>query len=343
MQANRLGRLLGRIAVGLVALWVCVMGAALWIGPETRAWLALLVYLPYPLYLLPALVALLWSVALGWFWRGLAAGSLVLSVTVLMGLCWGQPDEGHGPLRVMTYNAKAMLALQRPDGVAQLAWEVQQHDPDVLLMQDAGELMSSHRVSREALRAVLGDRQVQAFGQYIVASRWPLADCAAREMPYRGKSHTYMRCTLKAPGQDIALFNVHFVTPRQGLNATRHEGLGGLEDWAANVADRLTQASIVAEALRGTREPVILAGDLNAPESSMVVQSLLGTGLRDAFSSAARGYGYTHGHSLRPGISFLRIDHILVSPQLGVAAVEVGGKIASEHRPVIADLWLHRP
>ena len=88
---------------------------------------------------------------------------------------------------------------------------------------------------------------------------------------------------------------------------------------------------------------MIVAGDLNAPEGSPIVGALLDTGLRDAFSSAGFGYGYTHGHSLRPGLSFLRIDHILVGPTIGVGNCFVGGKEGSEHRPVIADLFLQRP
>jgi endonuclease/exonuclease/phosphatase (EEP) superfamily protein YafD len=64
--------------------------------------------------------------------------------------------------------------------------------------------------------------------------------------------------------------------------------------------------------------------------------------LRDAFSSAGRGYGYTHGHSTRLGFSFLRIDHVLLSPEIGVADCFVGQKEASDHRPVIADLLLQR-
>ena len=64
-------------------------------------------------------------------------------------------------------------------------------------------------------------------------------------------------------------------------------------------------------------------------------------GFRDAFSSAGWGYGFTHGHSLRPHFSTTRIDHILVSHELGVADCFVGGKEGSDHRPVIADLWIY--
>jgi endonuclease/exonuclease/phosphatase (EEP) superfamily protein YafD len=85
-----------------------------------------------------------------------------------------------------------------------------------------------------------------------------------------------------------------------------------------------------------------VAGDLNAVESSPIVRTLLALGLRDAFSSAGRGYGYSHGHSLRLRHDFLRIDHILVSPQVGVMDSFVGQSNASDHRPVIADLVLRR-
>jgi endonuclease/exonuclease/phosphatase (EEP) superfamily protein YafD len=85
---------------------------------------------------------------------------------------------------------------------------------------------------------------------------------------------------------------------------------------------------------------VIVAGDLNADDRSPVVRRLLATGLRDAFSSAAIGYGYTLGHALRPGFSFLRIDHVLVSRDIGVRDCEPGGRDGSEHRPVLADLWV---
>ena len=113
---------------------------------------------------------------------------------------------------------------------------------------------------------------------------------------------------------------------------------------------RLGQARHLAEDLARSRTlgrdkrplPLLIAGDLNAPEASPVVQTLLALGLRDAWSSAGSGWGYTHGHSLRPHLSFLRIDHVLVSPTLGLAEVAVGGSEASEHRPVIADVWLNR-
>lgn len=336
---------LARAWILLVAVGVGVLAAGHRIGPEQMPLLALTQYLPYPAYVLPAGLACVLAVWLGWFWRALALGSLAVCTTVLMGLAWGTPDDGHGRVRVMTYNAKAFLAKQRTGGFAELAQEVNEQQPDILMMQDAGHLALEAEEGRpDAVRQVVGaDRHVYQFGQYVVASRWPLRDCGPGAIPINGQGHSFVRCTVTIDGVTVHLVTVHLVTPRAGLNATRAEGLGGLDEWQGNMMNRLHQAGTLAEHLRQLPDgPVILGGDLNAPESSLVVKTLLNTGLRDVWSSAGRGYGYTHGHSLLKGLSFLRIDHILVSDEIGVAAVSVGGAAASEHRPVIADLMLHR-
>jgi endonuclease/exonuclease/phosphatase (EEP) superfamily protein YafD len=217
---------------------------------------------------------------------------------------------------------------------------VASHDPDVLVMQDAGQLAGAREAGPATASAIFAGKQVYAFGQYIVVSRHPLRDCRPGQIPYRGQPHTYVRCTFTAHGVDVDLITVHFVSPREGLNATRQELIEGLDDWRQNFSDRLLQASKLAADMAQRPRPLIVAGDLNAPEGSPVVQTLVARGLRNAFGIAGRGYGYTHGHSLRPHVSFLRIDHVLVSDKIGVADAYVGGAGASEHRPVIADLLL---
>jgi endonuclease/exonuclease/phosphatase (EEP) superfamily protein YafD len=161
-------------------------------------------------------------------------------------------------------------------------------------------------------------------------------------MSYREQRADYVHCVVTAQGIDVDLFTAHLLSPRSGLNATRREPVEGIDDWQQNFTDRLTQAHQLAAGVGGHARPLILAGDLNASEASPVIRVLQEQGLRDAFSSAGRGYGYTIGHALKLGVSFLRIDHILVSPEIGVVDCFPGGWRASEHRPVIADLWLQR-
>ena len=307
-------------------------------GTESMWWLEIARYAPFPVYLVPALLLSACAWPLGRTWRILALLAPLIVVTEVMGLAVGSPDEGSGRLRFMTYNVKAYLAKYRPDGFAKLAWEIASQDADVIVMQDANPVSTDDQLPAP-LRAALKGRQVYAQSQYIVASRFPLSHCAPGKMGIPGEEDDdFVHCTLTVAGRDIDLFTAHFVSPRDGLNAARGRTSGGLRGWESNFQDRLAQAIQLAAAVSRSARPVIVAGDLNADERSPVVRRLLAIGLRDAFSSSSIGYGYTLGHDLRPGFSFLRIDHVLVSKDIGVRDCAPGGREASEHRPVLADL-----
>ncbi|MDE2593528.1 MAG: endonuclease/exonuclease/phosphatase family protein [Burkholderiales bacterium] len=326
------------LGLGTMLVW---WGVLEW-GAEHHWLLAALQYAPYWALLAPLVVTFLLSWTQGWRWRLLALAALLLLLGPVMGLVVSRGDAGAGHVRLMTYNIKAYLNVLRTGGVGRVAWEVAEHNPDIVVMQDAGEVRAAEMPLPEGAKQLIGDRQLYATGQYIVASRFPLRDCSTGLISYAKEVHTYVHCVVHAYGQDIDLYTAHLLSPRDGLNALRKKAWRGSEDWERSVNARLTQSKTLAEVLSHRQRPAILAGDLNAPERSMVVQTLLDVGLRDAFSAGGWGYGYTHGHSLRDGVSINRIDHILVSDEIGVADCQVGGKEASDHRPVIADLWIHR-
>lgn len=330
-----------RWIVGLVVVGALGLSATTLWGHQRLWWMELVRYVPYPIHLVVVLGATAVSLRLGWRWRAAALLASVLVPAVIMEPAWGRGDTGSHRVRVMTYNIKAYLAVARTDGYSRIAWEVLQADPDILVLQDAKHLIDPDEEVPPPMRAVLRDRQVYANREYVVVSRFPLRDCAAHDSPYGDEQDGYVRCALTVSGTTVDLVAVHFLSPRDGLNATRR--LGRFDHWEHNFMHRLSQADKLADDIVAMpRRPLIVAGDLNAPEGSPIVGTLLDTGLRDAFSAAGQGWGYTHGHALRPGISFLRIDHILVSGSLGVRNCYVGGKEGSEHRPVIADLLLTR-
>jgi len=333
----RLHRLLAAaVVVGLVL--VLALALCLRFGSDEMWWIEIVRYVPFPAYLVPALLLVACAWPLGWRWRALALVAPVLAATDLMGLAVGSPDAGGGArLRFMTYNIKSYLARKTPDGYAKLAWEIAGHDPDVIVMQDAASIESAEQLPAPMAAALKG-RQVYVQDQYIVASRYPLSHCAPGNMSFSGQEDNFIHCTLSVAGNDIDLFTAHFVSPRDGLNAARGRATGGLREWETNFSDRMAQSIQLSAAVAKATHPVIVAGDLNADERSPVVRRLLATGLRDAYSSAAVGYGYTIGHDLRPGFSFLRIDHVLVGRDLGVAGCQPGGREGSEHRPVICNL-----
>ena len=332
--------IVARVLIALAAsATVFLCAARLW-GPEHSWVLAPLQYLPYPVLLAPALAAVVLSLRCAARWRALAGASLALTLTALMGLELNWPGAQGGHVRVMTYNVKSYLGIARPGWALLLAQEIATHDPDVLVLQDANDL---RRLAPATMNAMMGGRAIYAFGQYVIASRFPLRDCGEGEIPIRDAPHTFVRCEVEAPGSRIDVVTAHFLTPRDGLDDLRRGSLAaGSRAWKQNVADRMEQAHHLAAGIAVRGRPTIVAGDFNAPPGSLVLRALEATGMRDAFDVAGLGYGYTYGHSLRPGISFLRLDHILVSEELHVAGCFVGGKAASPHRPVIADISLRR-
>jgi len=331
-----------RVVVAVVIAATTLLIAAQQAVVSDNTWLELTRYLPYPLFLLPAIAALAVSFWLGRTWVVAGAANLVLLLTLGMGLQWNTGDAGAEHVRVMTYNIKLFNAVNQRDYVRALALEVARHDPDILVMQDADGLVAARSDPAKSSGPVFGMPHVYAWGEFVVASRFALRDCRPGQIGPPGKGHRYVRCVVDARRTEVNLFTAHFQSPRAGLNAARREGLEGADDWQRNHQNRLAQARDLARDLAGSQRPLVVAGDLNAPESSPVLLTLLAVGLRDAFSSAGRGYGYTHGHSLRNGFDLLRIDHVLVSPDIGVTHCFVGQADASEHRPVIADLVLRR-
>jgi endonuclease/exonuclease/phosphatase family metal-dependent hydrolase len=178
------------------------------------------------------------------------------------------------------------------------------------------------------------------------------ADVELINFPGQAENQSCLRCRLKIAGTVITLYNVHFLSPREALHLLpvalknppfRDFAINQLENSAAS---RLIQARSLKNLLLRESGPVIVAGDLNSPEASLVLATLRDAGLHNAFTEGGRGYGYTYGHFLLPRrfplhhSSFIRIDHIMMSPQVRSIRCWTGTAAASDHRPVFADLVL---
>lgn len=304
-------------------------------GPERHWWSALNLYLPQYVWLAPGVLALgaAWSLQR----RLVVLPALALTWTAgpLMGGCWNvstsmERSPGAPHLRVMTYNVK----WGRNWDAARA--EIARANPDLLLLQDAGSFPGTD------FQSLLPGWSRLSADQYLIASRYPLADQEQVPFPPPDKERGFLLATVRLGDTRVRVGSVHLRTPREGLTAVRERGRDGLQQFQAECAYRLLQARTVATRLRTETGPMVIAGDLNAPVQSMVCQALFHLGLADAFSTASWGYGYTYGHTLRPGLSYMRIDHVLVSPHWHVERCWTGGTEGSDHRPVIADLSLLR-
>lgn len=314
-----------------------VSGVPFWLAELTR-------FVPYYWMLVPGVLAAVLSMTLPRLWLLPGLGNLLLLATVTMGLQWNSPGDPDVPgthVRVLSYNVKAFQAMHRQGGFAAIGQEIRRHQPDIVALQDAdGWVSARSEAAPQVAPPMFGLPYVVAVGQYVVASRFPLSACVSGNIDFRAETHRYLRCEVRIGATQVQLVTAHFVSPRAALVATRRQLVHGLDAWRVNLADRLTQSRALFTDLSRLPRPLILMGDFNAQEGSLVLENLKHAGLRDTFSEAGRGYGYTHGHSLDRGLDLLRIDHVLVSPEVHVVSSTVGGGEASEHNPVVADLIL---
>ncbi|HEY7139340.1 MAG TPA: endonuclease/exonuclease/phosphatase family protein [Methylomirabilota bacterium] len=301
-------------------------------GPE-RWWPTCLnLYLPQGAWALPGILLLLLTLALDRRFALVPALCLAWVLGPLMGLSLAvarpsAPAERR--VRVMTYNVKWAHEETR---AARVTGEVIAADPDLLLLQDVNHLIAGY----PSFAAFLGTRHVARAGFYLVASRFPLSPLEDRPLgPER-----YARTRIEIRGTTIVVYNVHLMTPRDGLEAMPYWLNEGIEETLASARTRLEQVEQLKADLAREAGPVVLAGDLNAPPESLVMRGLLADRFRDAFAAAGRGYGYTYGHSVWPHVSYMRIDHVLFSRELIALDSWVGGRTGSAHRPVVADLAL---
>jgi vancomycin resistance protein VanJ len=322
------------------SIWLGALSAQNAAGPERTWWATVNLYAPQILWAIVPLLLLI--AAISQFrkarWLPLLPTLPLLWVFgPLMGLCGtlSQPTPQKRDLRVMTYN----IAGGHGD-LARVLEAIATEKPDVLLIQEAAQGLDA------ALRAAYPKWTVESVGELILATPLPMRGLERVNLPQLAndpwKTPLYTRCLIRVDTTEIAVYNTHLSTPRPALEALRVRAPDAIAQIESNTSTRLYQSVVLSERLIKETQPVLLAGDFNAPENSLICQQILRAGLRDAFSEAGHGYGFTTGQAFRLHLAYARIDHVFVSPGWGISACRVGESTASDHYPLIADLILKR-
>lgn len=333
------------ILVVLYALLILVLTGVNHFGAE-RWWLgALNLYLPQVVWAGPGVLLLLAAILAGSRWAWASALCLVWVLGPIMGFHWkgaaGAPSGAERSVRVMTCNAK-----YGPHDGRELIKDIDRYQPQLIFLQDSWGILQG------PLASYFRGWQVCSFEQYVIASRGPLTGARVLWVDSSSGKLPVLRCVADLGGIPVACYSVHLQSPRDSLNAFRldPEGhwhpLDAIQELEQSARVRLQQAQGVRRLLEAEPGAVLLAGDLNSPEASRVCATLEEAGLQDAFSQGGRGYGYTYGHLLLrnriPWLhwSWMRLDHIMASPQFRVLRCWVGTRKASDHRPVFATVAL---
>jgi endonuclease/exonuclease/phosphatase (EEP) superfamily protein YafD len=150
-------------------------------------------------------------------------------------------------------------------------------------------------------------------------SRLPVADSQVQDV----HGMAVIKATILVGSQRLRLYTVHTVAPL-GDDRVR---------WQA-------QLRWVSEEIRLERGPLVVAGDFNATRYHPSFRRLLSARLGDAHERRGRGWATTWPRDRWPLPPLMRLDHVLVSPDIGVRSVQEGLGHGSDHRPIIAELVL---
>ncbi|MDH5289841.1 MAG: endonuclease/exonuclease/phosphatase family protein [Acidimicrobiia bacterium] len=154
--------------------------------------------------------------------------------------------------------------------------------------------------------------------EIAVWSRWPLADVTGERLSTR----PFVRAEVQTPAGPFTIGAIHTAAPTSDREvANWSDGLAGL-----GLIDR--------------SEPIVLAGDFNATIDHAQFRRLLENGWTDVHTTKGCGFDQTWPVGRGIGIPVMRLDHVLVSDQFEVKAVEVGPANGSDHKSVIATIHL---
>ncbi|MFD8203894.1 endonuclease/exonuclease/phosphatase family protein [Streptomyces sp. NPDC003470] len=245
------------------------------------------------------------------------------------------------PLRVATYNIHAGAGTDQVFDLDRTAEAVRALRADVIGLQEVDVHWGARSDFVDEARALAGKLGMRAYfapiydldpagpederRQYGVAvlSRHPILAAENHEIT---RLSTQTSEPVPAPGPGFAEVTVDVKGSHAHVYVTHL-------DYRADPTVRAAQVSDMLKVLSADRGPKILVGDFNAEPTAPELAPLWEK-LRDA----APGGGATY-----PAVDPVkRIDLVTVSPDVTVVGAREVATDASDHRPVVTDLRLHR-
>ncbi|HEY8996137.1 MAG TPA: endonuclease/exonuclease/phosphatase family protein [Lacunisphaera sp.] len=244
--------------------------------------------------------------------------------------------EPEPALRIMTYNIHSCFGMDGRISPRRIARVIETQMPDIVALQeiDLGRRRSRAEDQAALIAGLLGMHYefcptvtvAEEHYGHAIFSPWPMEVVKRARLPLApGRSGSEPRAAIW----------VRVNVAGRTLNVvTTHLGLG----WNEGVAQ--CRALVGEEWLGGipADEPVVLCGDFNLSPGGAGYR-LLTSRLRDA-QVALKGHGPLRTFSsIQP---FMRIDHVMLSPQFEVTGVSVPRndltRVASDHLPLVIDV-----
>ncbi|NIT59114.1 MAG: hypothetical protein GWN00_23690, partial [Aliifodinibius sp.] len=246
-------------------------------------------------------------------------------------------QPGNPTLKILTFNVWGYNEhLEDVD-----AWLLEL-DPDVVLLQEISSGLADGReqlINRRFPYRASQNSAVREFGSLIL-SRYPIL--SEESLPDQG-NQSQNRVTIDANGRIITIYNVHMPQPLgQSRLPLPHESFFARTILSYDNTVRDEQIRLLLQRIDGEENPVIVAGDFNMSDQTIVYQDMSAV-LNDAFREAATGSGRSWPVRILDEISplippLLRVDYIWHSRHFRTVDAFLGPKLGSDHLPLFAEL-----
>lgn len=257
----------------------------------------------------------------------------LLGTTWLLAACWGlAPGRGAAStgLRIVSYNIRHGRGMDDSVNLRRTGRVLAALRPDFVGLQEVDDRVrrSGGVDEAAALGAQLGmqhrfgsfmDYQGGRYGLAIL-SRHPIIESRVVILPVGNEPRVALVVDAELPSRDtVSIVTVHF-------------------DWVSSDSFRFPQASRLAARLDSLRHPYVLLGDFNDEPGSRTL-GLFTARAREVPKLPEARFTFSSAEPVK------EIDFVFVSPSgrwEGGSARAIDERVASDHRPVLAEVRLRR-
>lgn len=332
--------ILASVAMVLLIFATLVVIICQHISPERSGVLSVVALGAPVIYLLNIVLMFYWIVRWKW-WR-----ATIMIAVVFVGLFYVSRyykfefDRDYGTsyierryTKIMTYNVY--------EGVSEgLAQYISKHNPDILCLQEMNVGTDNWNALAEVYNTTYTPK-ASAGGNHIMTKFKILRSGNIADLPRINA----VWADLKMKDDTVRVVNLHLqstaIRPEDTQFIEKHEYLhdnkeGKIRSIVTRLVEnnrkRAVQAETIAKFLSQSPYKTIVCGDFNDVPLSYTY-NCIARELDDTFSKMANGIAYTYNIRYH----LLRIDNILVSPQIEVVSYEVDNEVEySDHYPVIS-------
>jgi endonuclease/exonuclease/phosphatase family metal-dependent hydrolase len=257
-----------------------------------------------------------------WFALSLVSTALILNP------CFGTEKSSRSgkKIKVLTYNI-AHCRVSKLESISRVIADV---DADIVCLQEASILDQHTNKFADYLKKTFPGTHVYWATNNLILSKFPIKEKSFVDVPTMWDKKQFPEVVVSTPFGNLRVICVHcepsWVSP---WNASPVELVNAL---SKVVKDRTTQQRVLAERMRISIEPLIVAGDFNATAQSEMLRSFLKE-MADSVAVTSAGFQLT----LLPVIPYTRIDFVLTK-RLSPLTSKIIKTKASDHLPTVVEI-----